>query len=281
MEIEFNSVSLVVNSRTYAEKLLLKNVSFKLESGKKYCFLGNSNSGKSVIGDLINGVVKPSKGSVRIGEFVNDGRNIKNVNSLRFDVGVVYKNKDDMFFNKKVKDELEFAMKFFKYKTNKKVVRSIEALKIVGLGEEYLNKNIDDLSLSEAKKVGLASVLVYNPRVIILDEPTLHFNSREKRELIRILNFINEKYGKTIIVMSRDVDFIYEFNSNILVLSNGELVMQGNNDIFYDENKLSKYDISSPLIVTFSNLVRSKYNKNFKYYKSVLDLVKGVCNDVL
>ena len=172
-------------------------------------------------------------------------------------------------------------MKFFKYKTNKRVIRTIEALKIVGLSEEYLNKNINDLTLSEAKKIGLASVLVYNPKIIIMDEPSLHLNFREKKELIRILNFINEKYGKTIIVMSRDVDFIYEFNSNILVLNNGELVMQGNNDIFYDENMLSIYNISSPLIVTFSNMVRDKYNKNFKYYKSVLDLVKGVCNDVL
>ena len=281
MEVEFNNVSLLVNYKTYAEKLLLKDVSFKLKSGEKYCFLGNSNSGKSVIGDLINGVVKPTKGFVRIGNFLNDGTNIKGVNSLRFDVGFVYKNKNEMFFNKRVKDELEFAMKFFKYKTNRKVVRAIEALKIVGLGEEYLYKKIDDLSLSEAKKVAIASVLVYNPKIIIMDEPSLHLNVREKKELIRILNFINEKYGKTIIIMSRDVDFVYEFNSNVFVLNNGKLVLQGNNDIFYDEDKLSKYNISSPSIVIFSNIVRNKYNKNFKYYKSVLDLVKGVCNDVL
>ena len=281
MEVEFNDVSLILNSRTYAEKLALNSVSFKLISGKKYSFVGNSGSGKSVIGDLINGIIKPTKGFVKIGKFVNDGTNVKDINNLRFDVGVVYKDKNDMFFNKKVKDELEFAMKFFKYKTNKKVVRSIDALKIVGLGEEYLNKKIEDLTLSESKKVGLASVLVYNPKIIVLDEPSLHLNDREKKELIRILNFINEKYDKTIVIMSRDVNFVYQFNSHVFILDNGSIVKYGDNEIFYDESKLKKYNISSPEIVQFSNIVRNKYNKNFKYYKDIKDLVKGVCNDVL
>lgn len=281
MEIEFDNVSLLANRKTYAEKLLLDEVSFKLSSGGKYAFLGNSGAGKTAISQLINGIMKPTKGKVSIGSFVNDGTNIKNVNNLRFDVGVVYKNKDEMFFNKKVKSELEFAIKFFKYKTNKKSIRIVDALKIVGLSEDYLNKNVDDLSLSDAKKIGIASVLVYNPKVIILDEPSLYLNYREKKELIRILNFINEKYNKTIIILSRDVNFIYEFNCNIFVLDNGKIVLAGDNKLFYDELKLGKYNISSPDIVKFSNLVRSKYNKNFRYYKDVKDLVKGVCNDIL
>ncbi len=281
MEIEFDNVSLLVNRKTYAEKCLLNEVSFKLSGGGKYAFLGNSGGGKTAIAQLINGIMKPTKGKITIGSFVNDGTNIKNVNNLRFDIGVVYKNKDEMFFNKKVKSELEFAIKFFKYKTNKKNIRIVDALKIVGLSEDYLSKNVDDLSLSDAKKIGIASVLVYNPKVIILDEPSLHLNYREKKDLIRILNFINEKYNKTIIILSRDVNFVYEFNCNIFVLDNGRIALTGDNKLFYDELKLGEYNISSPDIVKFTNLVRGKYNKNFRYYKDVKDLIKGVCNDVL
>ena len=156
MEIEFDNVSLLVNRKTYAEKCLLNEVSFKLSGGGKYAFLGNSGAGKTAIAQLINGIMKPTKGKITIGSFVNDGTNIKNVNNLRFDIGVVYKNKDEMFFNKKVKSELEFAIKFFKYKTNKKNIRIVDALKIVGLSEDYLSKNVDDLSLSDAKKIKLA-----------------------------------------------------------------------------------------------------------------------------
>ena len=281
MEIEFDNVSLLVNRKTYAEKCLLNEVSFKLSGGGKYAFLGNSGAGKTAIAQLINGIMKPTKGKITIGSFVNDGTNIKNVTNLRFDIGVVYKNKDEMFFNKKVKSELEFAIKFFKYKTNKKNIRIVDALKIVGLSEDYLSKNVDDLSLSDAKKIGIASVLVYNPKVIILDEPSLHLNYREKKDLIRILNFINEKYNKTIIILSRDVNFVYEFNCNIFVLDNGRIALTGDNKLFYDELKLGEYNISSPDIVKFTNLVRGKYNKNFRYYKDVKDLIKGVCNDVL
>lgn len=281
MEVEFSNVSLLINRNTYAEKLILDNISFELLSGKKYSFIGNSNSGKTIIGELINGTIRPTKGNVRIGDFINNGKKIENVNNLRFDVGIVYKNKEEMFFNKRVKDELEFAIKYFKYKTNKKNIRTIDALKIVGLSEEYLNKKIDDLSLSELKKVGIASVLIYNPKIIIMDEPSLHLNNREKNDLIRILNFINEKYNKTIIIMSRDTDFVYKFNSNIFILNNGKIVMKGDNNIFYNEKELEKYNLYSPEIIQFSNIVKEKYNKNFKYYNDIKDLIKGVCNDVL
>ena len=114
-----------------------------------------------------------------------------------------------------------------------------------------------------------------------MDEPSLHLNNREKNDLIRILNFINEKYNKTIIIMSRDTDFVYKFNSNIFILNNGKIVMKGDNNIFYNEKELEKYNLYSPEIIQFSNIVKEKYNKNFKYYNDIKDLIKGVCNDVL
>jgi len=280
MRIEFNNVSLFLNHNTILQKKVLNNINFELLPGLKYTFYGNSNSGKTLIGELINALIKPDKGYIKIGEFINNGKKIKNINELRFLVGLVTKNADEMFFNKTVRKELEFGIKYFKYKVGNIYMRTIDALKIVGLDESYLNKKINDLTLSEIKKVQLASVIVYNPKILILDEPTIHLNFKEKKDLLRILNILNTKYNKTIILLSRDANFIYEFDSYIYVMDHGNIVLNGNNDILLNQEELFKYNLSVPDIVKFINIA-NKNNFKLKQYKDIKDLIKGVCNNVL
>ena len=81
MEIEFNNVSFIINKGTPLEKTILDDVSFKLEKGKIHTILGASNSGKTAIADLINALIVPNSGSVRVGKFINDGRRIKDINN--------------------------------------------------------------------------------------------------------------------------------------------------------------------------------------------------------
>ena len=99
MEIKFDHVSFAVNEFTPVEKTILNDVSFSIKGPGIFAFLGASNSGKTAIGDLINALIIPTKGSVKVGRFVNNGKRIKNINKLRFDTGYVYKNPYDMFFN--------------------------------------------------------------------------------------------------------------------------------------------------------------------------------------
>lgn len=280
MEVEFDNVSLVINRKTPIRKQILKNISFKLKEGKIYSFIGNAGSGKTSICELINGIIYPSSGKVRIGNFINDGTKIKNANLLRFSVGYVSKYKKDMFFNTTVKKELLFGMKYFKYKTNNKVLRATDALKIVGLNESYLNKKIKDLNLNEIKKIQISSVLTFNPKIILLDEPTIYMKSNEKKELMQILRYINQKYKKTIIIMSRDVDFVYKLKEDIFILSGGDTCISGNYTLLENEDKLSLYNLTPPNIVKFTNIAK-KRGIDLWYYTDIKDLIKGVCNNVL
>lgn len=279
MEIVFNDVSVVINKNTLLEKTLLSHVTFKIGKPLIYGFLGNSNSGKSIVADLINGIMKPTSGIVKINEFINNGKRIKNINKLRFDVGYVYKNSSDMFFNKIVKKELEFGMKYFKYKNNKITLRSEQSLKIVGLGKEYLNKNISDLSLSEAKKVSIASILVFNPKIIILDEPTIGLNYIEKKELMRILRLLKEKYNKTIILISKNVDFLYEIIDKVFIFNLSKLVRTGDVNLLTDGEMLKNYKLEMPEIAKFIEIAKKKGVK-LEDYKDIKDLIKGVYRNV-
>ena len=279
MEIVFNKVSYVINRRTPLEKTILNDVSFSITEPGIYSFVGASNSGKTAIGDLINSLCSPTKGSVKIGKYKIDGDNTRNLKSLRFETGYVYKNPYDMFFNKTVSEEISFAMHQFDYKTKKGDLRVIDALKLVGLDENYLDIDPMDLNVRDAKKVALACILIYNPKVIILDEFTNGLTSEDKSDLVRLLKTLKNKYRKIIILLSKDTTFCYQISDYIYLMSYTRLVKEGKRSILEDEELLSEINLPVPHIASFVNLCNKKGHE-INHYTNILDLIKEVYRDV-
>lgn len=275
MEITFNNVTYKENVRTPLEKTYLKNFSYTFTSGKVYSIIGDSDSGKEKIGLLINAVNKPLIGTIKIGKYLNDGKYIKNINGLRMNVGYLKENPNEFLFNKTVKSELEFGLKYFKYKLNKKNIRISEALKLVGLNEEYLKRRIDSLNISEKKKVSLASILIFNPSVIILEEPSIFLNYRDNEKLIKLIKLLKDKYNKTIILISKDTNLSYKVSDEIILLNKGSIVYAGNKSILEDEKVLNNINIDVPEIVKFIN-ISNKFDANLTYTSNILDLIKEV-----
>lgn len=275
MEITFNNVTYKENVRTPLEKTYLKNFSYTFASGKVYSIIGDSDSGKEKIGLLINAVNKPLIGTIKIGKYLNDGKYIKNINGLRMNVGYLKENPNEFLFNKTVKSELEFGLKYFKYKLNKKNIRISEALKLVGLNEEYLKRRIDSLNISEKKKVSLASILIFNPGVIILEEPSIFLNYRDNEKLIKLIKLLKDKYNKTIILISKDTNLSYKVSDEIILLNKGSIVYAGNKSILEDEKVLNNINVDVPEIVKFIN-ISNKFDAKLTYTSNILDLIKEV-----
>ena len=275
MEITFNNVTYKENVRTPLEKTYLKNFSYTFTSGKVYSIIGDSDSGKEKIGLLINAVNKPLIGTIKIGKYLNDGKYIKNINGLRMNVGYLKENPNEFLFNKTVKSELEFSLKYFKYKLNKKNIRISEALKLVGLNEEYLKRRIDSLNISEKKKVSLASILIFNPGVIILEEPSIFLNYRDNEKLIKLIKLLKDKYNKTIILISKDTNLSYKVSDEIILLNKGSIVYAGNKSILEDEKVLNNINVDVPEIVKFIN-ISNKFDAKLTYTSNILDLIKEV-----
>lgn len=275
MEITFNNVTYKENVRTPLEKTYLKNFSYTFTSGKVYSIIGDSDSGKEKIGLLINAVNKPLIGTIKIGKYLNDGKYIKNINGLRMNVGYLKENPNEFLFNKTVKSELEFGLKYFKYKLNKKNIRISEALKLVGLNEEYLKRRIDSLNISEKKKVSLASILIFNPSVIILEETSMFLNYRDNEKLIKLIKLLKDKYNKTIILISKDTNLSYKVSDEIILLNKGSIVYAGNKSILEDEKVLNNINVDVPEIVKFIN-ISNKFDAKLTYTSNILDLIKEV-----
>lgn len=279
MEIDFINVTYKEDAHTPLEQTYLSDVNLKFEPNKIYSVIGDSNSGKEKIALLINAVAKPYFGSIKVGEYFNNGGYIKHVNKLRMNIGYAPKDVSKYLINKTVKDELLFGMNYFKYKLNKKNIRINDALNLVGLDLEYLNRKIDSLTLKEKKKVTLASTLIYNPSIIIMEEPTEFLNNREIEKLTKLIKILKDKYNKTIIILTKDTNLPYRVTDRVVLLKDGKVIKEGKKDILTDEKLLNKLNLDVPEIVKFIN-VSNEMDANLTYTSNILDLIKEVYRNV-
>lgn len=275
MELEFVNVTYKENVRTPLEKTYINNFSYKFSEGKVYSIIGSTTSGKEKLPLLINAVNKPYTGIIKIGEFINDGKYIKNINKLRMNVGYIKENPNEFLFNKRVIDELNFGIKYFKYKLNKQSIRIQEALTLVGLTEDYLYKEVNSLSLNEKKRLSIASSLIFNPSIIVLEEPIMFLTYKDKEKLIKLIHTLKTKYKKTIIIITKDTNLPYEVSDEVLLFSAGELVESGSKELLTQDKLISKIKCDIPEIVKFIN-VSNKMNANLTYTSNILDLIKEV-----
>ena len=276
MEVKFNHVFYVYNEKTALSKMALADINSTFKDGKITSIMGKSGSGKTTLIELINALILPTKGNIEVGSrVINKTRKIKNINNLRYKIGLVFQMPEEQFFCSTVKEEIEFGMKYFN-----KSVKSIEkhvsdALIMMGLDDSYLNRNPFTLSSGEMRKVAIASILAFNPKVIILDEPTIGLDNKSKENLIKIIKLLKNRYKKTIIVVSNDADLLLKISDYVILLDKGKIVLEGNKYDFFKQD-ISKYGLKRPKIIEFEQLVLEKKGIKIGYRDDINDLMKDV-----
>ena len=203
--------------------------------------------------------------------------NKKMQEKINFDIGLVFQDVDEQFFNKTVKEELESNLKLYNYRINELDKRVNNALIMVGLNEDYLNLKLSNLSSGEKKKIALATVLILNPKILILDEPTIGLDRDSKKDLIKLLRLLKNRYKKTIIIVSNNLDFILELSDYLYVLDNKKIVMEGSKlEVLKEVDRLKKYGITVPNIISFEDLVLKKKGVKLGYRHEINDLIKDI-----
>lgn len=270
MAIRFNNVC-------YYDKLTNINCSF--EDGKITFLIGSSGSGKTLMSYLMTGLVLPTDGSISVLNNIVDS-NSKDFNYIRRNIGYVFQNVENSFFTTSVRKELEFGLKKYEYKLNDIDKRIEDSLKIVGLPVSYLNNNPFTLSSGEKEKLSIAIALSLNPKVLILDEPTIYLDNKSKNELVDLLKKIKEKYNKTIIIISNDIEFVMSLADNVILLRKGKINLNISSENLFDNMEiLKRNNMESVKILKFINMVE-KY-KNIKLDKTLnIDMLVSEIKDV-
>lgn len=278
MEIKFCDVSFGYDNGTLIKDAILENINLVFETGNIYGIIGKSGSGKSTLLQMINGLLLPTSGKIMVGKYkLQSDSKQKNLKQLRSNIGFVFQSPEEQFFCSTVREEIEYGMKNFDVKLNVMEKQTSDALKMVGLTDDYLDYDPFSLSHGEMRKVALASILAYNPKIIILDEPTVGLDDNGKKNLIKIIRNLKLRYKKTVIIVSHDTDFLLKITDQIVLLDDGKVLLSGNKyEVLGNEKILKACNVKVPDILSFSNLVKRKKNIKIGYRDDINDLIKDI-----
>uniref|UniRef100_A0A7C5VLC6 ABC transporter ATP-binding protein n=1 Tax=Fervidobacterium thailandense TaxID=1008305 RepID=A0A7C5VLC6_9BACT len=239
-------------------KFVLKNINVSFD-GVSTAIVGQNGAAKTTFVKILKGLLKPTMGDVWI-----NGVNTKEttVAQLAKVVGLVFQDPSEQIFKSKVIDEVMFGpLNIFRDKQYSYQM-AIEALKLVGL-DGKVNEHPYDLTLSERKLLCIASVLAMDPKVVIFDEPTIaqdRYHIKKIGELVLEL----EKNGKTVIAITHDMDFVFDYFKRTLVLHRGNLLVDGKTDeILQREDVLKAAGLDTPYIFKISSSVGTVISKLF------------------
>lgn len=279
MDIVFEKVEHIYNHSTPFERKALYHLDLDIPSGMFQAIIGHTGSGKSTLIQHINGLLKPSNGSISIGTHtIYPNKKQKNLKNLRKKVGIVFQYPEHQLFDETVEKDICFGPMNFGVSEEDAKKKAKEVLKLVGLPEHILNKSPFDLSGGQMRRVAIAGVLAMEPEVLILDEPTAGLDPKGRKEIMDMFKMMHEHSKLTTILVTHSMEDAALYADHIIVMDKGTVYMQGTpSEIFEYPEKLNKVGLDIPESVQFLRTLSSAVNKSL----SSVFTVDGVAEEIM
>ncbi|MCW4042676.1 MAG: ATP-binding cassette domain-containing protein, partial [Candidatus Bathyarchaeota archaeon] len=233
----------------------LKGINLKIHKGDFLGLIGRNGSGKTTLAKIIKGLYSPTKGKVLVsGTDLFEKTGIDRAKT----VGYVFQNPDDQIFSKTIRDEIGYGLKFLKLSKDAEDKLINKAAATMEL-QDHLDKNPFDVSQGLRQRVAIASVLVFEPEIFIIDEPTTgqdFARSKIIMDMVRVLH----RLGKTIIIVTHDMELIAEYAKRLIVMKSGKMLLDGSTrNVFSQPKVLQESSIKPPQITSLGQAL-SKYS---------------------
>ena len=287
MQISLKNVSYTYNYKTPYAREVLKDINLNVEEGSYTVIIGKTGSGKSTLIEHINGLLLPTHGEVLVNNVLitnpkskKEKRELaKKLKVLRQDVAVLFQFSEQQLFETSVLKDIIFAPLNYGISEERAISKAKELIKLVGLDESYLDKSPFELSGGEMRKVALCGVLALEPKVLILDEPTVALDYKSREEIMTMVKKLKDKLNMTIVLISHNMNYVLEYADKIFVLKNGKINFEGTvEELFDDENLLKENSLEQPELLKFYNKLQEnniKLNVFPRKYEDLIDALKN------
>ena len=260
MDITFEKVGYTYQKGTPFQNRALYDIDLHIKEGSFTALVGHTGSGKSTVLQHLNALMKPSEGTVTIGDrVITSQSNNKNLKSIRKKVGIVFQFPESQLFEESVAKDIAFGPKNFGASEEEGIELAKRMLPIVGLDESYMERSPFDLSGGQMRRVAIAGVLAMEPEVLVLDEPTAGLDPQGRKEMMDMFYQLYRTQGLTIILVTHQMDDVANYADHMVVLEKGTVIKEGApQDVFKDAPWLESKQLGVPAAVSFGSLLSQK-----------------------
>lgn len=236
----------------------LKDINFQIPDGQFIGLIGHTGSGKSTLVQHLNGLMKATSG-----EIYYNGEDIYaedfSMKNLRSKVGLVFQYPEHQLFDVNVFEDVCFGPKNLGLSKKEAQLRAFHALESVGFPKERFYQSPFELSGGQKRRVAIAGVLAMKPEVLILDEPTAGLDPKGRKEILDLIARLHKEEKMTIILVSHSMEDVAEYVERILVMNQGELVLDGApKEIFSHQAELEEMGLAVPQVTYILNALKEK-----------------------
>lgn len=252
MGIALENVSFTYQEGTPLASTALSDVSLTIEDGSYTALIGHTGSGKSTILQLLNGLLVPSQGSVRVFDtLITSTSKNKDIRQIRKQVGLVFQFAENQIFEETVLKDVAFGPQNFGVSEEDAEQIAREKLALVGIDESLFNRSPFELSGGQMRRVAIAGILAMEPAILVLDEPTAGLDPLGRKELMTLFKKLHQS-GMTIVLVTHLMDDVAEYANQVYVMEKGRLVKGGKpSDVFQDVVFMEEVQLGVPKITAF------------------------------
>ncbi|HEU6409372.1 TPA: energy-coupling factor transporter ATPase [Streptococcus pneumoniae] len=252
MGIALENVNFTYQEGTPLALAALSDVSLTIEDGSYTALIGHTGSGKSTILQLLNGLLVPSQGSVRIFDtLITSTSKNKDIRQIRKQVGLVFQFAENQIFEETVLKDVAFGPQNFGVSEEDAVKTAREKLALVGIDESLFDRSPFELSGGQMRRVAIAGILAMEPSILVLDEPTAGLDPLGRKELMTLFKKLHQS-GMTIVLVTHLMDDVAEYANQVYVMEKGRLVKGGKpSDVFQDVVFMEEVQLGVPKITAF------------------------------
>ena len=252
MGIALENVSFTYQEGTPLASTALSDVSLTIEDGSYTALIGHTGSGKSTILQLLNGLLVPSQGTVRVFDtLITSTSKNKDIRQIRKQVGLVFQFAENQIFEETVLKDVAFGPQNFGVSEEDAEQIAREKLALVGIDESLFNRSPFELSGGQMRRVAIAGILAMEPAILVLDEPTAGLDPLGRKELMNLFKKLHQS-GMTIVLVTHLMDDVAEYANQVYVMEKGRLVKGGKpSDVFQDVVFMEEVQLGVPKITSF------------------------------
>ncbi len=260
MSIEIKNLEHTYNPGSPFERKALKGIDLSIPEGEVTAIIGQTGSGKSTLVQHLNGLLQPTAGTIDIaGWHIEAGSKPKELKKLRKKVGLVFQFPEYQLFEETVGKDIAFGPKNFGTSEEEALEMAKAILPRVGLDASYMERSPFELSGGQKRRVAIAGILVLDPDILVLDEPAAGLDPQGAREMMELFMDLNHKEGKTILLVSHDMEHVMKYADNVIVLENGKVRKQVKAKEFFEHPEwMEDIGINPPAVVRLKKQLKEQ-----------------------